>query len=87
MLDIVYLIDYSIEVSNHRAANQMTNPKFIFTQWKGAYVSGLCLFGTDGFIKRYVSQAMADRTVAKIQLAGINCKSVPNYKGWAIVAV
>ena len=64
----------------------MTNSKFIFTQWKGAYVSGLCLFGTDGFIKRYVSQAMADRTVAKIQLAGINCKSVPNYKGWAIVA-
>ena len=65
----------------------MATTKFIFTQWTGCYVSGLCLFGADGFIKQYVSQAMAEKTVAKIQESGINCKAVKNYKKWAIVSV
>lgn len=64
----------------------MKAPKFIFTQFKGQYVTGLCLFGADGFIKQYVSQSMAEKTVSKIQETGIKCKCVKNYRKWAIVA-
>ena len=65
----------------------MTISKFIFTEFTGLYVNGLCHFGSDGFLKRYVSQAMANKTVVKIQALGINCKAVPNCKSWAIVAI
>ena len=64
----------------------MKTSKFIFTQFKGCYVIGSCLFGTDGIIKMYGSQAMAEKTVAKIQGTGIKCKAVKNGKKWAIVA-
>ena len=65
----------------------MITTKFTFTQFAGCYVQGSTLCGTVGFIKRYVSKAMAEKTVAKIKESGIDCKAVQNRKSWAIVAV
>ena len=63
----------------------MTIPKYIFIQFNGRFVKGLCLFGSNEIIKMYGSQAMAEKTVAKIQEMGINCKAVKNHKKWAII--
>ena len=64
----------------------MSTPKYIFEEFNGYYIQGLCLVGTDEIIKMYKSQAMAEKTISKIQETGIRCKAVKNRNSWAIVA-
>ena len=85
---VLYVLLYRSRQAKQAKTKQMTKSKFILTQWTGCYVKGLCVFGADGFIKRYVSKAMADRSLNQIESTiGIKCKSVPNGKSWAIVAI